>query len=733
MANPRRLLPFFFLSLLASSLLASPAGAGRDPLDTRLPRHGTAPWSEDPRVAAALEALPEEARDEVRGWLTANASSLHAGKGRGASLRRVLAQARAEDAALLRSLCADLEGIRMAELAYKAAFDELVPAGPAPRPLEALTPAGVPWRADRGFETLGWAPRAGDGTVRPVFSVEVYVDPDEARPTYRAEGVARLWSGRWISCRGDETHGAAFDPATAAFLATPEGQATWFAPPPEAGLSLEGEAGPSPAPSARDVLFDETGDGEVARAAARGMLDALEAAPGSPRELSRWVAEASNSLPGRAAWSRCGAGFTRTGLGWVSDPFPDCPLQCTGTPLPGREDGGLWDRPGDGAVARALLERCAPVSSLGWIPRGDRERMRPADLLALLTVAEPLAAASKGDRTMERRARRLARTLARHAVEVREAGLASMVDVTLRAIANVDRTQKLRLLLYGLSESAREWSREKAPGELERVAQEDGERTDEQRAAARMASAGGACVTVAQGPALAARLMAMDPAAAQAHLLEVCDAQGPDPVFQGNLVGPFHAGVRAGGGVWPDPLVRRQRLFWGTYWLARTVAEPVLAELARSGSAVSEDVAADVRASLVGWLPERPDVPARVRAAVEGVRGVPSARKLPVAAASLSALAVEAHLLLSRFGQRVLGDATLTEVDEVLLSWGDPLVSRCDEGGGAPEPGCPTRALIAAVSAPLLAAIEADPAGSVAATDLRGLLADLGVAVPPSR
>lgn len=67
----------------------------------------------------------------------------------------------------------NLNEIYTAELAYDAAFDEFVPAEPAPRPLNALTAEPIPWVGSTGFNTLGIRP---DGLVRGTWWVEVSPD-----------------------------------------------------------------------------------------------------------------------------------------------------------------------------------------------------------------------------------------------------------------------------------------------------------------------------------------------------------------------------------------------------------------------------------------------------------------------------------------------------------------------------------------------------------------------------
>lgn len=72
---------------------------------------------------------------------------------------------------------ANVDGIRIAILAYEAAFDvlpESIP--PTPRSVEQLDMSAVPWGWPEAFEELGWAP---DGEVRGTYWVEIDGDDFE--------------------------------------------------------------------------------------------------------------------------------------------------------------------------------------------------------------------------------------------------------------------------------------------------------------------------------------------------------------------------------------------------------------------------------------------------------------------------------------------------------------------------------------------------------------------------
>ena len=76
-----------------------------------------------------------------------------------------------------------VDGIKTAELAYDAAFDEFVPVpDPVPRPIAALDRSQESWVYETAFDTLGWAP---DGMVRGTYWVEVLDDGMD----YRVHGM----------------------------------------------------------------------------------------------------------------------------------------------------------------------------------------------------------------------------------------------------------------------------------------------------------------------------------------------------------------------------------------------------------------------------------------------------------------------------------------------------------------------------------------------------------------
>ena len=67
----------------------------------------------------------------------------------------------------------NVDGIKTAQLAYDAGFDQFVAAGPHPVAVEGLDPEPRVWSAGSAFDTIGWAP---DGKVRSTYQVEVSAD-----------------------------------------------------------------------------------------------------------------------------------------------------------------------------------------------------------------------------------------------------------------------------------------------------------------------------------------------------------------------------------------------------------------------------------------------------------------------------------------------------------------------------------------------------------------------------
>lgn len=70
-------------------------------------------------------------------------------------------------------LSENVYGIRIAELAYDAAFDEYLAMPPAPRAKEALDTKAVAWPSGTEWDKLGWRP---DGDVSGTYWVEVSAD-----------------------------------------------------------------------------------------------------------------------------------------------------------------------------------------------------------------------------------------------------------------------------------------------------------------------------------------------------------------------------------------------------------------------------------------------------------------------------------------------------------------------------------------------------------------------------
>jgi hypothetical protein len=74
-------------------------------------------------------------------------------------------------------LPANIDGIKIAELAYEAAFDTYVAQPqPVPRSIEDLGGEPMDWGSGAGFDTLGWAP---DGPVRGTYWIEVTPGGDD--------------------------------------------------------------------------------------------------------------------------------------------------------------------------------------------------------------------------------------------------------------------------------------------------------------------------------------------------------------------------------------------------------------------------------------------------------------------------------------------------------------------------------------------------------------------------
>ena len=70
----------------------------------------------------------------------------------------------------------NVNGIKTAQAAYMAEHGSFLPAGPHPRPVEALGPGQAEWTSGSAFDELGWSP---DGPVRGTYQVVVLPDSSD--------------------------------------------------------------------------------------------------------------------------------------------------------------------------------------------------------------------------------------------------------------------------------------------------------------------------------------------------------------------------------------------------------------------------------------------------------------------------------------------------------------------------------------------------------------------------
>ncbi len=85
----------------------------------------------------------------------------------------------------------NVDGLRIAEIAYYAAFNTYVPAEFAPRLLSALDASAVDWVGNPGFDALMWRP---DGDVAATFGVTVSTG---------ADGQSHFLVEAWLDADGD--------------------------------------------------------------------------------------------------------------------------------------------------------------------------------------------------------------------------------------------------------------------------------------------------------------------------------------------------------------------------------------------------------------------------------------------------------------------------------------------------------------------------------------------------
>jgi len=698
------------LCLLFSSALAG------DPLATRLPREPEA-WLSDPDVMAALDALSPDAAAEARGWLVANAATLAAEGGR-PDLGDALDRARFDDLRSFRAVCADVDAIRVAEVAYDAAFDVLVAVEPSPSSEEELGSPPTSWVPEGGLATLGWWP---DGPSRGSYTVTLSEDPEQG---FQVVGAMRLWSGRLLRCAAERRQGATPDADSAAFLASEEGlaMARTVPPPPSKSASKAGRAD-----STKQQELETARRAELAR-----LLDEAEAPDDSPGAQTAF--DLLRSQLSFHHLAGCGLRIVEGKGHLITRPREgDCSIGCQMDSLPPSDDLRFWTTAGDKVRGSRVASACAASPVMAWIPAKQRASLRPADLLGIVALVEPFHAVAAGDAALERRLRTLTRTMVRDAAAGRDDGLALQTWAIIGVVAMVAPEQKLGLLATGLAELG---ARLELTGAQTPQWPLSDETLEAPAALALLRETGGACVSAAEGPALAATLETLDPEAAMEHLIARCDAQGPDPLMVGETYAPM-VSIFEQGGSWRAPEDARASSFWSSYWLARTCAEPVLGALASEGSPASREAASAARTLLVAFQPRR-RVSDGVRRTLASVRVAQQQHPddawgaAAIALDGLSRAADGARLIDSPLQQVYIYGQRQAEIEQLLLVNVPELRSRCpdapqvdEEVDGTMATGCPVSAYLDLLASRLYEQLQAEPDGPAVAAELRRMLSEL--------
>ncbi len=469
-----------------------------------------------------------------------------------------------------------------------------------------------------------------------------------------------------------------------------------------------------------------------AAAALAAVLDKISGLPASASTESSVLDPATQGARGprmlqdyASRWdkaSMCGVEYDGLGRAHVMKPSAKCHPACVFEGLAAAKDLAYWSTPGDAKRAATIEAACAATTTLSWIPEAARETMRPADLMGLVLVLEPAARAATTDAALTQRLNALAQTLSAEAVAGREDGLASEVAADLMVLALGGRS--MSNLSMRLATTASGFG---LPGRPLRGLwwSDTGDSTDEQQALALLRSGGGACADASEGPALADELVALPPAQALSHLLARCDARGPDP-----FLAPVSAEARKGyeeAGLWPEPAARRASTWWGTLWLGRTAAEPVLVALTASHSPASLAVADALRASLVALLPERPTAKeiSAVRDSVAKQAKEGTEKALEAAVGGLSSFA--AHARVAPGIPDFQGRASWMPMDDLeagIRSDVPEIAVACPEGAAS---GCASRALLTRLAPPIVAYLQAEPGSEAGAAQVQAILASVGV------
>lgn len=90
----------------------------------------------------------------------------------------------------------NVEGIRTAQVAYYAAFDQFVDAPVSPRPDSALGKQRIEWITNDGYDVIGWSP---DGSVRGNYLTEVAGSGSDftvrAKADLDVDGIPAVYEG----------------------------------------------------------------------------------------------------------------------------------------------------------------------------------------------------------------------------------------------------------------------------------------------------------------------------------------------------------------------------------------------------------------------------------------------------------------------------------------------------------------------------------------------------------
>lgn len=400
----------------------------------------------------------------------------------------------------------------------------------------------------------------------------------------------------------------------------------------------------------------------------------------------------------------------------LAAPRKRCVPACDRAALPALTEVDFWDRSGDATATTRIAAACGASPALAWIPKDERAKMLPTDLLGLVEILDPVVRVAADDDALEGRLRGLTDELVEAGVAGGGDGLVIQVVPLLRVITMVAPERKLEMVSTELARIAT--ANDLPGGDALQGFQWPPTGPEASAETARwMKDHDGACLKRGEGAALSQELAGSTRTEALRRLLARCDALGHDPIYAGPLWELIHKNLEEAGN-WREPDQVRQSAPWERYWLSRTASEPVLAALGEIGTPLATGTQTALRTWIIVGTPDARVSPKVLALAAPTGSADPAA--LARAVGSLSGVAQDAEVIPSDLdfsGRSTWQDpvdletALQTAIPPAALPGGDPLAL-------APGSGKLSRAFLLW----LIPQLEAAAAGEPQEAEARGAL-----------